>query len=148
MNAPISSSERLIKLGGGEGQGAWVHVNLDPVTFWSLLSHVDVLVGNSSCGIMETPALALPTVNIGMRQRGRERARNIVDVAPDSAAIIAGVERAVSAEFRSSLVGMDNPYGDGHASERIAQILAELPLGDELLIKRAADLEPTESRST
>ncbi len=125
-----------------QGSVARVYVNLDPVTFWSLLSQVAVLVGNSSCGIMEAPALALPCVNIGMRQRGRERAKNVIDVDPDSQAIVDGVACATSSQFRSSLIGMDNPYGDGHAAERIADVLADLPLGDKLLIKRAVDLDP------
>ncbi len=125
-----------------QGSAARVYVNLDPVTFWSLLSQVAVLVGNSSCGIMEAPALALPCVNIGMRQRGRERAKNVIDVDPDSQAIVDGVACATSSQFRSSLIGMDNPYGDGHAAERIADVLADLPLGDKLLIKRAVDLDP------
>lgn len=124
---------------------ARVYVNLDPRTFWSLLSHVDVLVGNSSCGIMETPSLGLPSVNVGMRQRGRERARSVIDVPPEPAAIVEGVEHATSKAFRASLVGMTSPYGDGHASERIAAILAGLTLGDDLLIKRAVHLDPAES---
>ena len=55
-----------------------VFVNLDALTYWSLLRQVDVFLGNSSSGIMETPSLALPTVNVGLRQQGRERARNIL----------------------------------------------------------------------
>jgi UDP-N-acetylglucosamine 2-epimerase len=80
-----------------------------------------------------------------MRQRGRERARSVIDVAPDPAAIVEGVERATSSAFRASLVGMTSPYGDGHAGERIAEILADLTLGDDLLIKRAVHLDPAES---
>ena len=51
---------------------ARLFVNLDPITYWSLLKCADLLVGNSSSGIMETPSLGLPAVNIGMRQQGRE----------------------------------------------------------------------------
>jgi UDP-N-acetylglucosamine 2-epimerase len=54
-----------------------IFVNLDAVTYWSLLRCVDVLAGNSSSGIMESASFALPTVNVGMRQQGRERARNV-----------------------------------------------------------------------
>ncbi len=56
-----------------------IFVNLDAVTYWSLLGKVDVMVGNSSSGIMEAASFALPTVNVGMRQQGRERARNVID---------------------------------------------------------------------
>ena len=61
--------------------GTHLFVNLDPVTYWSLLGQTDVLVGNSSSGIMEAASLALPVVNVGMRQQGRERARNVIDAA-------------------------------------------------------------------
>jgi UDP-N-acetylglucosamine 2-epimerase (non-hydrolysing)/GDP/UDP-N,N'-diacetylbacillosamine 2-epimerase (hydrolysing) len=116
-----------------------LHVNLDPVTYWSLLGHAAAMLGNSSSGIMEAPSLELPVVNIGLRQRGRERAENIIDVEPEPAAIAAAVARALDPGFRDSLAGMSNPYGDGHAAERIAAILAEAPLGEQLLVKRAID---------
>jgi UDP-hydrolysing UDP-N-acetyl-D-glucosamine 2-epimerase len=111
-----------------------IFVNLDAVTYWSLLQCVDALVGNSSSGIMETASFALPTVNIGIRQQGRERARNVLDAAADAEAIVATIERALSHEFRSSLTGMANPYGDGHAAERIADVLAKTDI-QSLLIK-------------
>lgn len=117
------------------GRPGRIFVNLDSLTYWSLLRHVDLLLGNSSSGIMETASFALPTVNIGLRQEGRERARNILDCAADTQAILAAVRVARSGEFRESLNGMTNPYGDGHASERIVQVLTTVPLSQELLIK-------------
>jgi UDP-N-acetylglucosamine 2-epimerase (non-hydrolysing)/GDP/UDP-N,N'-diacetylbacillosamine 2-epimerase (hydrolysing) len=119
---------------------ARVFVNLNPIDYWALLRDAALLLGNSSSGIMETPALQVPTVNIGRRQEGRERARNVIDVPAEKAAITAGVARALSAEFRRSLEGMPNPYGDGHAGERIAEVLAQVPLGEPLLVKRATPL--------
>lgn len=119
--------------------GSDLYVNLDPVTYWSLLRHGAAMLGNSSSGIMEAPSLELPVVNVGLRQRGRERAANILDVEPDAGAIGAALQRAVEPAFRASLAGMDNPYGDGHAAGRIVRILAEVPLDERLLIKRAVD---------
>jgi UDP-hydrolysing UDP-N-acetyl-D-glucosamine 2-epimerase len=121
-----------------------IFTNLDGITYWSLLCQVRMLVGNSSSGIMETASLALPTVNIGMRQQGRERAANILDAAADKTAILKAIHKAGSQEFRNSLVGMANPYGDGHASEKIVEVLTTVPLGRELLIKRAVSLEEME----
>jgi UDP-N-acetylglucosamine 2-epimerase (non-hydrolysing)/GDP/UDP-N,N'-diacetylbacillosamine 2-epimerase (hydrolysing) len=121
-----------------------VFVNLDALTYWSLLRQVDVFLGNSSSGIMETPSLALPTVNVGLRQQGRERARNIIDTAPDVGAILSALRTAKSATFRESLRGMTNPYGDGLASEKIVQVLATVPLSQELLMKRHAALPAPE----
>ncbi|MGA3372590.1 MAG: UDP-N-acetylglucosamine 2-epimerase [Terracidiphilus sp.] len=116
-----------------------IFVNLDSVTFWSLLGHAAALVGNSSSGIMEAASFALPVVNIGMRQQGRERARNVLDAPADTAAILAAIKRALTSEFRESLRGMANPYGDGTAAETIARVLATVPL-DNLLIKQPAPL--------
>ena len=107
------------------------------MTYWSLLRCVELMVGNSSSSIMETASFAVPTVNVGLRQKGRERARNVLDAEPDAAAILARVTEARSPAFRASLEGMTNPYGDGHAAERIVEVLTSVPLGQQLLIKRA-----------
>lgn len=115
-------------------------VNLDAVTYWSLLPQVDLMVGNSSSGIMETASFALPTVNIGLRQQGRERPRNVLDAAPDPRSILDTMQTARSAEFRASLKGMMNPYGEGFASEKIVQVLSTVPLSQGLLIKRHSPL--------
>jgi UDP-hydrolysing UDP-N-acetyl-D-glucosamine 2-epimerase len=119
---------------------AKMFVNLDAITYWSLLRCVEAMVGNSSSGIMETASFALPTVNVGARQKGRERARNVLDAEPNAASILARIADARSAAFRASLVGMTNPYGDGHATERIVEVLTTCPLAQELLIKRAIPL--------
>ena len=115
-----------------------VFVNLDPITYWSLLQHVDLLLGNSSSGIIEAASFALPVVNVGMRQRGREHGRNVLDAEPTVESILERVAMARSESFRHSLKGMENIYGDGEASGRIVEVLASAPLGEELLIKRAA----------
>lgn len=116
---------------------AHLFVNLDPVTYWSLLGVVAAMLGNSSSGIMESPSLGLPAVNLGRRQEGRERAANVLDVAPEPAAIVAAARRALSPEFRVSLSGLLNPYGDGRAAERIVGVLAEAPGAERLLRKPA-----------
>jgi UDP-hydrolysing UDP-N-acetyl-D-glucosamine 2-epimerase len=119
---------------------ARLFVNLNPLDYWALLREVDLLLGNSSSGIMETPTLRLPTVNVGMRQQGRERARNVIDAEPDADAILQAVSRGLLPGFRESLDGMENPYGDGQAGERIADVLCRVPLGEALLLKRARPL--------
>ena len=116
-----------------------IFVNLDAVTYWSLLGHVNAMIGNSSSGIMEAASFALPVVNVGMRQQGRERARNILDAAPESNAILRAIEQALDPNFRASLRGMVNPYGDGTAASTIARVLTTVPL-DNLLIKQPAPL--------
>ncbi|CAA9432859.1 MAG: UDP-N-acetylglucosamine 2-epimerase [uncultured Pyrinomonadaceae bacterium] len=125
---------------------AQLFVNLNHLKYWSLLKYSDLLVGNSSSGIMETASIPLPTVNIGMRQRGREKPLNVLDAAPETDSIARAIETGLSANFRKSLQGMTNPYGDGRAAERIVEVLAAVSLGDELLIKRAVPVENSPQR--
>jgi UDP-N-acetylglucosamine 2-epimerase (non-hydrolysing)/GDP/UDP-N,N'-diacetylbacillosamine 2-epimerase (hydrolysing) len=116
-----------------------IFVNLDPISYWSLLGQVDALIGNSSSGIMEAASFALPTVNIGLRQQGRERARNLIDAPAEAAAILRALNQALDPEFRKALRGMENPYGDGTAAQTIARVLTTVPL-DGLLIKQPTPL--------
>ena len=120
---------------------ARLFVNLDPVTYWSLLRDVSLLIGNSSSGIMEAASFSLPVVNVGFRQKGRERARNVLDAEPEALAIRAKIAEAASRSFRESLAGMTNPYGDGHAAEKIVQVLTSTPLTEDLIVKRAKSTE-------
>jgi UDP-hydrolysing UDP-N-acetyl-D-glucosamine 2-epimerase len=110
--------------------------NLDPRMYWSLLRQVDILIGNSSSGIMESASYSLPTVDVGIRQQGRERPMNVINAAPNVESIVAAIRDARSPQFRQSLEGMVNPYGDGHASERIVRVLTDAPPSKELLLKR------------
>jgi UDP-hydrolysing UDP-N-acetyl-D-glucosamine 2-epimerase len=114
-----------------------VFVNLEPLVYWSLLQHVEFLIGNSSSGIIEAASFALPAVNVGIRQQGREHGPNVLDAEPDAESILDRIQTARSERFRQSLKGMTNPYGDGCASQRIVRVLTSLSLGEELLIKRA-----------
>jgi UDP-N-acetylglucosamine 2-epimerase (non-hydrolysing)/GDP/UDP-N,N'-diacetylbacillosamine 2-epimerase (hydrolysing) len=116
-----------------------IFVNLDPITYWSLLGNVDAMVGNSSSGIMEAASFALPVVNVGMRQQGREHSGNVIDTPAETAAILAAIAQTLSPEFRDSLRGMANPYGNGTAATTIARVLTTVPLED-LLIKQPTPL--------
>ena len=113
-----------------------IFTNLDVVTYLSLLGRSDMLIGNSSSGIMETASFSLPTVNVGLRQQGRERPRNVLDADARPKSILDAVMTARTPEFRQSLIGMVNPYGEGFASETIVRILSTIPLSQELLMKR------------
>ena len=116
-----------------------VFVNLDAVTYWSLLGQVDAIVGNSSSGIMEAASFALPAVNVGMRQQGRERAANVIDAPAVTGSIVAALAKALDPAFRSGLKGMENPYGNGTAASKIVRVLTTVEL-DRLLIKQPAAL--------
>ncbi len=122
-----------------------IFVNLDAVTYWSLLAQADAMIGNSSSGIMEAASLALPVVNVGMRQQGRERAGNVIDSRAEETDIELALQRALSAGFRNSLARMRNPYGSGTAAQTIARVLAEAPL-ERLLMKAPAPITANEGQ--
>jgi UDP-N-acetylglucosamine 2-epimerase (non-hydrolysing)/GDP/UDP-N,N'-diacetylbacillosamine 2-epimerase (hydrolysing) len=115
-------------------------VNLGPRLYWALLRDSGALVGNSSSGIMETASLGLPTVNVGRRQAGRTRPGNVVDVPAEPGRILIALREAFEPGTRERLTKVSNPYGDGHAGERIAEALAAAPAKDVLLHKRALPL--------
>lgn len=130
----IERAEAFVRLRGG----GRIFVNLPAVQYWSLLRQVRMMIGNSSSGIMETGSFALPTVNVGLRQKGRERPPNVLDAEATTASILERASEARSDRFRESLAGMQNPYGDGHAAERMVEVLTTLPGRDVLLIKRGS----------
>jgi UDP-N-acetylglucosamine 2-epimerase (non-hydrolysing)/GDP/UDP-N,N'-diacetylbacillosamine 2-epimerase (hydrolysing) len=115
-------------------------INLPAPEYWSLLSMADVLVGNSSSGVMEAASLHTPAINVGIRQEGREHAGNVLNVPADRDDILAALQRALAPEFQRIVDAVENPYGDGGAAERILEVLTTTPLDRVLLIKRAAPL--------
>ena len=138
-NADAGSREliRSTESFAAEYRNARVLVNLEHRVYLSLLKHAGVLVGNSSSGIIESTSLETPAVNIGIRQRGREHAANVIDVNAEAEAISAAVELALSRKFRESIRGLDNPYGSGRAAKTIADVLTKTALGPKLLFKHA-----------
>lgn len=108
--------------------------------YGALLREADVMVGNSSSGLIEAPSYRLPVVNVGIRQEGRLRAANVIDVGHRREEIAEGIRRALAPGFRESLRALVNPYGDGRAAPRIARVLAEVELGPRLVQKRFVDL--------
>lgn len=99
--------------------------SLGSLRYLSAVAGAVLVIGNSSSGLMEAPALGVPTVNIGDRQRGRIRPASVIDCAEDAASIEAALEEALSSTFRDSLRGMESPYGKGDTSARSARIMAE-----------------------
>lgn len=111
--------------------------NLTQVEYLSFLEIAEVMIGNSSSGIIEAPSFKLPVVNIGTRQGTRLRANNIIDVPYGKDSVKTGINKALhDKEFKKQLENCTNPYGDGNASAKIAQILSEIKLDRELLQKR------------
>jgi UDP-hydrolysing UDP-N-acetyl-D-glucosamine 2-epimerase len=116
--------------------------NLGPLRYFSLMKYVAAMVGNSSSGIVEAPEFKLPVVNIGLRQEGRVRGRNVIDVPCDSESILAGIRRAVSVGFKKSLERIKNPYKQDNASEIIVNKIKYVTIDKKLLIKTFHDCKP------
>lgn len=102
--------------------------SLGQTNYLSAMSHCAAVIGNSSSGIIEAPALAVPTVNIGDRQKGRLRSASILDCSPARADIRAAIETALSPAFRSTLKDVVSPYGTGGVADRIVPILKSFDL--------------------
>ena len=121
--------------------------SLGQLRYLSLLRSDDVMVGNSSSGLIEAPAFELPVVNIGSRQQGRLRAANVLDCAAKASDVAQALTRALSPEFRASLGSMSSPYGSGDTSTRVLDVLSSTPL-EGLRHKHFFDLEEGPWRST
>lgn len=102
------------------------YTSLGQLRYLSAMKHAVAVVGNSSSGIIETPAFYIPTVNIGDRQRGRARVSSIIDCPTDTPSVIEAIQQAVSPSFQAHCKTVKNPYGDGHTAERIMQILRKV----------------------
>jgi UDP-N-acetylglucosamine 2-epimerase len=101
--------------------------------YWSAIKHVNLVVGNSSSGLIETPALKKATVNIGERQRGRLRADSVVDCEEKKQAIVSAIEKGLSPGFVSIVENVVSPYGQGNASVRIKEYLKKVSLQKVLM---------------
>jgi GDP/UDP-N,N'-diacetylbacillosamine 2-epimerase (hydrolysing) len=114
-----------------------VFKNLSQVEYLSLLNVADAMIGNSSSGIIEAPSFKLPVINIGTRQEGRLRAVNVIDVGYEKEEILKGIKIALyDEEYREKLKKCINPYGDGKAGEKIADVLSKVEINRDLIQKR------------
>ena len=117
----------------------YVAKNIPRLEFVNIMRKASCMLGNSSAGIMEAPLLGLPVVNAGNRQKGRLHAENVQFVPHDKNAICMATRRAIyDKEYRDRVAKCSNPYGDGKSSEKIANILANIPIDEKLLIKDVA----------
>ena len=113
--------------------------SLGQARYLGLMRLATAVVGNSSSGLIEAPALRVCAVNIGERQRGRLMAASVICCAEEADAILEAIERANDPAFRASWPAALSLYGEGNASARIAHVLATVPL-DRLLVKSFCDL--------
>ena len=111
--------------------------NLKREDYLGLLKDSECIVGNSSSGLLEAPTFKIPAVNIGRRQNLRFRGINVIDVEFNVEKIVAAINKAMSSEFKK-LLDRDcvNPYGDGHSSEKILDLLMNTRVDEKWLTKK------------
>ncbi len=124
-----------------------VHKNLGQLRYINLLREARLMAGNSSSGMLETPALGLPTLNIGDRQKGRLPAPNIISCARDEAAVRKALKKLLAPKFGEALAAAakHNPYGDGFFAEKTLAVLKDMlahKSREDLLRKKFVDLKP------
>ncbi|MGZ7445981.1 UDP-N-acetylglucosamine 2-epimerase [Paenibacillus sp. TH7-28] len=118
---------------------ACVHDSLGQLRYLSAIQHCELVVGNSSSGLLEVPFFRKPTVNIGLRQRGRLKAESVIDCSFEVDEIVQAIQKGLSVPFRRQIEKMPMVYGEGNTSEQIVKVLREQNL-DDILMKRFYDL--------
>jgi len=135
-----TNSETIIKMledfASDKSNNAKTFKPLGMADYLGVLNSVDLIIGNSSAGIVESPSFRLPVVDIGDRQKGRDCMGNVIRAANEKNAILAGITKALSPGFRDSLKDMKNVYGDGAASKKIADVLSKIDFDNFSLVKK------------
>lgn len=120
---------------------ARAYTSLGQLRYLSCIAQVDGVIGNSSSGLTEVPSFKKGTINVGDRQRGRLHAESVINCEPTRKSIDAALKKLYSTAFQMKLSQVQNPYGDGGASQKIVQLLQAHPLNDSLK-KSFYDLDP------
>ncbi|KAA8785581.1 UDP-hydrolyzing UDP-N-acetyl-D-glucosamine 2-epimerase [Paenibacillus sp. 4624] len=112
-----------------------VYTSLGQVRYLNAVRHCEMVIGNSSSGLLESPVFEKPTINIGIRQQGRLKAASVIDCSFSIDDIKAAIIKGLSASFKEEIKSAPLLYGEGNTSEKIALILKESKLGNILLKK-------------
>lgn len=120
--------------------------NLGTRAYFSVMALSAAMVGNSSSGIIEAPSFGLPVVNVGNRQEGRVRGKNVIDTGNSRKQITEGIRAALAAGFRKRLTGSPNPYfRDGRAAEIILKTIKKFSKNRNLILKKFNDSHVAEN---
>jgi GDP/UDP-N,N'-diacetylbacillosamine 2-epimerase (hydrolysing) len=114
--------------------------SLGNLRYLSALQHVDLVIGNSSSGLIEVPSFKKPTINIGDRQRGRVCGLSVINCKPTKKEIIESINHGLSESFRKKLKKSINPYGNKNSSIEIVKILKKIAVTENLIKKRFYNL--------
>lgn len=116
--------------------GCYINKNFDRITYLSLLKNCDLMVGNSSSGIIEAGFFQRPVIDIGNRQSNRECGLNVIRTGHDVDKIKESIGRALSEEFKTACYGTGHPYGNGTAGKEIVKILEKHIDNPDLFYKK------------
>jgi GDP/UDP-N,N'-diacetylbacillosamine 2-epimerase (hydrolysing) len=115
--------------------------SLGQLRYLSAIKYMDGVVGNSSSGLLEVPSFRIGTINIGDRQRGRIKAKSVIDCNSTVEGIREALEILFSKQFQEMVKHIASPYGEGGAAKKIVKIIKKYPL-EEIIKKRFYDLMP------
>lgn len=127
---------QLLDIAENEIDNLHVYTSLGVRRYLSLMKYAELVLGNSSSGIIETPAFHVPTVNIGDRQRGRLQSNSIINCGTSTGEIIDAVNRAMSEEHHRICDNVTSPYGDGHAADKIAGKAVDVVMNCNIDLKK------------
>lgn len=119
---------------------AYVFDSLGQVRYLSAIKHCELVIGNSSSGLLEVPYFRKATINIGIRQQGRLKAESVIDCDFKEESIVNAINIGLSNEFKKRINNMKMLYGEGNTSEQIVEVLKNVDL-EKILIKRFYDIE-------
>jgi len=114
--------------------------SLGQIRYLSAIRHCQVVIGNSSSGLIEVPSFKKPTINIGDRQKGRIQAKNVISCGTDTINIKNAIDLSLSTRFQKSLENVINPYGSGNASDKIIRRIIQCPV-ENILKKKFYNLD-------
>ncbi len=133
----IDMIDEYVKKNSGK---AFSFKSLGQVYYPSIMDKVDVVIGNSSSGLIEAPFFKVPTINIGDRQKGRICGETVINCKSDNILIYESIKKGLSKDFMNSIKKSKNPYGNSNSSEKILEILKRMNL-KKIINKPFVDIE-------
>ena len=110
----------------GKKRENWLVVpSLGVLRYLSAVKYAKLVIGNSSSGVIEVPALGTPTINIGDRQKGRMMAESVIQCDPEQDQITLAIQKGMTPEFQKTAKNIKSPFGDGTTSNQIVQIVLD-----------------------
>lgn len=131
---------KLIDEYAGSRKNAFAFDSLGMKRYLSSLKYAEMVIGNSSSGLVEVPAFGIPTINIGDRQKGRVKAESVVDCEPISEEISRSIQQARQPIFRQCCNNVTNPYGNGETTKKVIAAIRNMMENPIDLKKKFYDL--------